>query len=128
MKCKHDPKLTTGPIGMYHCPECGDMVIEGFDHPDMDEVDAKYEEYCNERYQRLKDYFTSHLGDGFDIINKVMDDHVQVRNAMLEIWLRADMNEDFNCGRCNKKTFAYRLYCSPFCEKADEIDQLENKE
>ncbi len=31
--CKHDPTTMKGkPIGMYHCPECGDMVIAGMEH------------------------------------------------------------------------------------------------
>ena len=32
-KCPHDPTQTTGPIGMYHCPDCGEMVIAGCAHP-----------------------------------------------------------------------------------------------
>jgi len=31
--CRHDPKLLTGlPIGMYHCPDCGIMVVAGLPH------------------------------------------------------------------------------------------------
>jgi len=30
----HDPREITGPIGMYHCPECGEMVVAGLEHPD----------------------------------------------------------------------------------------------
>lgn len=30
--CTHDPTTTVGAIGMYHCPECGDMVIAGCPH------------------------------------------------------------------------------------------------
>ena len=33
-QCPHDPRETTGPIGMYHCPECGEMVLAGLVHPD----------------------------------------------------------------------------------------------
>ena len=28
-----DPRRTQGPIGMYHCPECGIMVVAGLPHP-----------------------------------------------------------------------------------------------
>lgn len=32
--CPHDPRVLLGePIGMYHCPECGEMVIAGLPHP-----------------------------------------------------------------------------------------------
>ena len=32
--CRHDPRTLAGaPIGMYHCPDCGVMVIAGFEHP-----------------------------------------------------------------------------------------------
>jgi len=35
MSCPHDPKIYKGmPIGMYHCPECGEMVLAGLDHPE----------------------------------------------------------------------------------------------
>ncbi len=31
--CTHDPMTMLGkPIGMYHCPECGEMVIAGVPH------------------------------------------------------------------------------------------------
>lgn len=30
--CEHDPRDTFGPIGMYHCPVCGDMQVAGFRH------------------------------------------------------------------------------------------------
>jgi hypothetical protein len=39
MKCEHDPRTESGPIGQYHCPECGEMVLAGFAHPDHDEFD-----------------------------------------------------------------------------------------
>ena len=33
-QCPHDPRETTGPIGMYHCPDCGEMVLAGMAHPE----------------------------------------------------------------------------------------------
>lgn len=30
--CPHDPRLMLGAIGMYHCPECGEMQIAGLEH------------------------------------------------------------------------------------------------
>lgn len=30
--CEHDPRDTFGPIGMYHCPECGEMQLTGMKH------------------------------------------------------------------------------------------------
>jgi len=42
--CNHDPKEMTGkPIGMYHCPECGEMVIAGMEHPDYSLLDEEAE-------------------------------------------------------------------------------------
>lgn len=33
--CKYDPmEMKDAPIGMYHCPECGEMVLAGAPHPD----------------------------------------------------------------------------------------------
>lgn len=32
-RCPHDPKTLLGePLGQYHCPDCGCMVIAGIDH------------------------------------------------------------------------------------------------
>jgi len=36
MKCQYDPSVVHGPIGMFHCPECGEMVVVGMPHPDYD--------------------------------------------------------------------------------------------
>jgi len=39
MKCSYDPvKLKGEPIGMLHCPECGEMVLAGIPHPDYDAI------------------------------------------------------------------------------------------
>ena len=43
LMCPHDPRETTGPIGMYHCPECGEMVVANMEHPDyslLDDLDS----------------------------------------------------------------------------------------
>ena len=40
VRCKEDPtKLVGQPIGMYHCPECGEMLIAGSPHPDYENID-----------------------------------------------------------------------------------------
>lgn len=31
-ECRHKPEHTTAPIGMYHCPDCGTMVLAGSPH------------------------------------------------------------------------------------------------
>jgi hypothetical protein len=34
-QCPHNPEELKGqPIGMYHCPICGEMVLAGAKHPD----------------------------------------------------------------------------------------------
>ena len=34
--CDEKPELMVGaPIGQYHCPNCGAMVLAGIKHPDM---------------------------------------------------------------------------------------------
>lgn len=44
--CPHDPKKRLGsPIGMYHCPVCGEMVVAGYDHP-LHNMECPY--YLNE--------------------------------------------------------------------------------
>lgn len=38
--CTYDPRPLAGqPIGMFHCPECGCMVIAGMPHPDWSLLD-----------------------------------------------------------------------------------------
>lgn len=44
MKCSHDPKQTKGAIGMYHCPDCGQMVVAGMEHHDYDKLDELLKE------------------------------------------------------------------------------------
>ena len=39
VKCTFDPTADIykdAAIGMFHCPECGEMVIAGLSHPDWD--------------------------------------------------------------------------------------------
>jgi hypothetical protein len=39
MKCKFDPTkppYNTAPIGMFHCPECGEMVVANVPHPNYE--------------------------------------------------------------------------------------------
>ena len=31
--CKEKPEDISGPIGMYHCPDCGTMIVAGMRHP-----------------------------------------------------------------------------------------------
>lgn len=35
-RCAEKPERLKGkPIGMYHCPDCGAMVLAGLPHPDL---------------------------------------------------------------------------------------------
>jgi hypothetical protein len=37
MDCKYKPELLVGvPLGMFHCPECGEMVVAGLPHHKQD--------------------------------------------------------------------------------------------
>ena len=37
MSCAYDPEALRGlPLGMFHCPLCGEMVVAGCPHPDYD--------------------------------------------------------------------------------------------
>lgn len=40
-KCSYDPSpLIDVPLGMFHCPECGEMVIAGMAHPDYSLIET----------------------------------------------------------------------------------------
>ena len=103
-KCSHDPKTTIGPIGMYHCPECGDMVIAGFDHPDIDEAMKNYDNYLDKKYELLKSYFKERLGQStYESFVIFMDLKPNMKSSMMEIWLRANMEnkkEPCTCRGC----------------------------
>lgn len=49
MKCSYKPKLVTGPIGQFHCPECGQMVLAGAPHPDYSLLEEEEPEEDEER-------------------------------------------------------------------------------
>jgi len=55
INCKHDPRQYAGmPIGMYHCPECGEMVVAGCEHPKyrLDDLPDDFFEGCNDGVQQ----------------------------------------------------------------------------
>ncbi|HLF13223.1 MAG TPA: hypothetical protein VJA26_18640 [Gammaproteobacteria bacterium] len=57
-KCPHDPRALAGaPIGMYHCPECGEMVLAGLAHPTD-------EDYREEREAMQREYEREITGNG----------------------------------------------------------------
>jgi hypothetical protein len=97
MKCDYDPKEMAGqPIGMFHCPSCGDMVLAGVDHPDMDEVEKRYKEYCDQQYENMKLHFKSHIGESFyESFLLCMDLIPKMKDTILELWLRADLNNEY---------------------------------
>lgn len=45
-QCPFDPTAYANlPLGMFHCPLCGDMVIAGMAHPEPFDDDADYQAY-----------------------------------------------------------------------------------
>ena len=40
LPCNYKPELVTGAIGMFHCPECGEMILAGMPHPDYGLLDT----------------------------------------------------------------------------------------
>lgn len=48
-----DPiQLKGAPLGQYHCPYCGAMVMAGMDHLDSRGMDEAYAQYCKEEQER----------------------------------------------------------------------------
>lgn len=44
--CSFDPSpLTDVPLGMFHCPECGEMVVAGMPHPKYWEILDQISDY-----------------------------------------------------------------------------------
>ncbi len=43
-ECPYEPERDgEQPIGMYHCPVCGEMVISGIQHPRKERTDEWHE-------------------------------------------------------------------------------------
>jgi hypothetical protein len=38
-ECKFKPEEIKGAIGMFHCPECGEMQLAGHTHISSDDID-----------------------------------------------------------------------------------------
>lgn len=59
LTCTYDPREMAGkPIGMFHCPECGEMVLAGQKHviPMTDEeLTESFDEYMREHHPDEKD-------------------------------------------------------------------------
>lgn len=89
-KCPHDPIQYKGmAMGMYHCPECGDMVLAGLAHPEMD--DKKIDEYFDGQYEKFKTYVKSHVGQfTYEFFFMFLENMPNMKGTMLEIWLRAE--------------------------------------
>ena len=44
-KCTYDPTALRGPIGMFHCPECGEMQLAGLPHlPSVESEMSEHQE------------------------------------------------------------------------------------
>ncbi len=41
VSCRFDPTKVFGPIGMFHCPDCGVMLLAGYPH--FDDEDCKFQ-------------------------------------------------------------------------------------
>ncbi len=52
--CTFDPKTVHGPIGMFHCPECGEMQMAGMEHlsPWSEEDDISYQKYMKDNEEK----------------------------------------------------------------------------
>ncbi len=100
MQCEFDPKTYANqPIGMFHCPLCGEMVLAGMDHPDVDKVDEEYAKYCDEKYENMLQYFKAHIGElDYPSFLLLIDLIPNMKGTLLEIWLHAHRNlRDDNC-------------------------------
>lgn len=90
-KCTYDPsEFKNQPIGMFHCPECGEMVLAGMSHPEWDSLEESADKYFDEKYEEMKRYFQKHLGvPTYETLIMFIDCMPNMKGAMLEIWLRA---------------------------------------
>lgn len=69
--CTEHPELQLfSPIGMYHCPVCGEMVVAGFNHPTIGMGD--FQQVANARQMEfiaiLRDLFPRHLSPVLHVV------------------------------------------------------------
>ena len=59
-QCSFKPELVTEPIGMFHCPECGEMQLAGHAHigPWTTEDDVLFQEYLERPNNEIADVST----------------------------------------------------------------------
>jgi hypothetical protein len=90
-KCSYDPKeYANAPIGMFHCPDCGEMVIAGMEHPEWDNLEDSSKKYFDGQYEKMKEYFKGHLGQvTFDAFILFIESMPNMKGTILEIWERA---------------------------------------
>jgi hypothetical protein len=92
MQCQYDPKVMAGlPIGMFHCPDCGEMVLAGMDHPDYDNLEESANKYFDGQYEKFKKYVKANLSDSeYNIFFEVVEENQNIKSVLFEIWLRAE--------------------------------------
>ena len=72
MKCQYDPTETKGEaIGMYHCPECGEMVLAGQPHPRYD-IEPYFSDIWEEPKERTDAFGNEYTLDVI-IAQRIMD-------------------------------------------------------
>ena len=120
--CTYDPRTANSAAqGMYHCPECGEMVLAGIEHPNMKRVDEDYGEYLDAKYAGLLSYIFDNTDRAYyEAFELLLKSHPKLCDALMEIWLHADMNEEYKCAQCSRPTCGRYVYCGQYCSaKAD---------
>jgi hypothetical protein len=85
MKCTHDPIKTKGAIGMYHCPECGEMVVAGIEHPNYEEDKMTRKEIITDIENHLKN-IKLRVNKEFDTMNRDMWNEIMAE-VNRSLWL-----------------------------------------
>lgn len=61
VNCPFNPTIYKNePIGMFHCPWCGEMVMAGMEHVDYGKIEFEEEEY-NELVDNMKEVMDDYL-------------------------------------------------------------------
>ena len=53
MTCTYDPTKDNKGLGMFHCPDCGEMVLAGVAHP-IGIFTKEFDEMC-EYYDKMRE-------------------------------------------------------------------------
>lgn len=102
--CPEKPELLTGqPIGQYHCPSCGEMLIAGLPHPEYDaDTDAAFDDFLRtdpDAQDAMKAQWAERMENAASPTTAVTDAREREAAIAFEKWWATKVAEGYQYGR-----------------------------